>query len=337
MESRVGAMSGPLWITEAEVTRLLDMGEAIAALENGLALEAEGKAENMVKTHAIWAGGHTLHAVGALFPEAGFVGTKTWAHAGGATPLLILFDSHDGALKAIIEAFALGTLRTGGISGVATRWLADDKADDMALIGTGKQAITQLAAVAAVRRLKRLRVFSPNPENRASLVKRARQELDLPAEEAASVEDAARDASILTLVTRARAPFLTSAMVAKGAHINAVGAITPERMEFEPKLLERAAVIAVDSPPQARNLSREFHEAFGGDDGKWRGIVPLSRIVATRRARPAGADVTLFKAMGMGISDLSLGIEIYRRAVAQGMGRPFPHPERAKPRLVTKR
>ncbi|HVM80976.1 MAG TPA: ornithine cyclodeaminase family protein [Stellaceae bacterium] len=327
-------MSEPLWITEAEVTGLMDMGEAIAALERGLALEAEGKAENMVKTHAIWGGGHTLHAVGALFPESGFVGTKTWAHTeGGATPLLILFDSRDGALKAIIEAFALGQLRTGGISGVATRWLARADADDMALIGTGKQAITQLAAVAAVRPLRRLRVFSPNPERRAAFVKRVRSELDLPAEEAPSVAAAVEGASIITLVTRARVPFVSSAMVARGAHINAVGAITPERMEFEPSLIARAGVIAADSAPQVRNLSREFQEAFGGDEMQWQRLRPISAIVAAREPRPKDADITLFKAMGMGISDLSLGIEIYRRARAKGLGRVIPHPQRAKPRL----
>ena len=136
-----------LWITEAEVVRLMDMKGAIAALDRALALEAAGKAENMVKTHAIWGGHHTLHAIGAVFADEGFVGTKTWAHANGAAPLLILFDSHNGSLKAIIEAFALGQLRTGGISGLATKYLAaDEGASDMALIGTGKQAMTQLAA-----------------------------------------------------------------------------------------------------------------------------------------------------------------------------------------------
>ena len=95
-----------LWVTEGEVVRLMDMKGAIAALDRGLALEAAGKAENMVKTHAIWGGHHTLHAIGATFADEGFVGTKTWAHANGAAPLLILFDSHNGSLRAIIEAFA---------------------------------------------------------------------------------------------------------------------------------------------------------------------------------------------------------------------------------------
>ena len=78
-----------LWITEAEVVRLMDMSGAIAALDRGLALEAAGKAQNMVKTHAIWSGHHTLHAIGATFADEGFVGTKTWAHANGAAPLLL--------------------------------------------------------------------------------------------------------------------------------------------------------------------------------------------------------------------------------------------------------
>src|SRR5260370_14030039 len=110
--SRGDAVS--LWITEGDVVRLMDMKGAIAALEQALALEAAGKAENMVKTHAIWGGHHTLHAIGATFPDAGFVGTKTWAHANGAAPLLILFDSHHGPLTAMLEAFSPAQIRPGG-------------------------------------------------------------------------------------------------------------------------------------------------------------------------------------------------------------------------------
>ena len=166
-----------LWVTEGEVVRLMDMKGAIAALDRGLALEAAGKAENMVKTHAIWGGHHTLHAIGATFADEGFVGTKTWAHANGAAPLLILFDSHNGSLRAIIEAFALGQLRTGAISGLATKYLAAEGASDMALIGTGKQAMTQLAAVAAVRPLRRVRAFSRDGAGRSDFVARARKAL----------------------------------------------------------------------------------------------------------------------------------------------------------------
>jgi len=226
-----------VWITEAEVVRLMDMKGAIAALDRGLALEAAGKAENMVKTHAIWGGHHTLHAIGATFADEGFVGTKTWAHANGAAPLLILFDSHNGSLRAIIEAFALGQLRTGAISGLATKYLAAEGASDMALIGTGKQAMTQLAAVAAVRPLRRVRAFSRDGAARADFIARASKALGLNIEEASSVAQAVDNAAIVTLVTRATKPILASGMLAAGTHVNAVGAISPERTEFEPALL----------------------------------------------------------------------------------------------------
>src|SRR5262249_51866462 len=148
----------PIWITEQDVVSLMDMPGAIRALETGLRAEARGAAANMTKPHAAWISGGapaTAHAIGAAFPDAGIVGTKTWAHTpGGATPLLILYDSGTGALRSIVEAFALGQMRTGSASGLATRLLAAEDATELAIVGTGKQMLTQVAAVGAVRRLE---------------------------------------------------------------------------------------------------------------------------------------------------------------------------------------
>jgi ornithine cyclodeaminase len=327
-------VNDPIWITEQDVVDVISLPEAIPALEAGLSLEAAGVARNMEKTHQIWDGHHTLHAIGAVVEGAHVVGTKTWAHtAGGATPLVTLWNSDTGKLEAIIEAFALGQMRTGGISGVATRCMAQGDADQLAIIGTGKQAMTQVVAVAAVRPLKRIRVFSPTPENRRAFL--ARLEKLFPAVtlmEAISVEKAVRDAPIITLVTRARTPVLTARMISRGAHVNAVGAITPEREEFTQDVFGRVSAIAVDMVESVKSLSAEFQQRFG--NGDWSQVRPLSELVAAKAERAPDADITLFKAMGMGLSDLSLGIEILKRVRAKGGGRPFPHPKPAQPRLV---
>jgi ornithine cyclodeaminase len=201
--------------------------------------EAEGDAQNMIKTHVEWAGS-TLHAIGAVFPGMGICGTKTWTHtAGGATPLLILFDSNDGSLKAIIEAFALGQMRTAAASGVATRWLAPAEADELAMIGTGKQAITQVAAVLAVRPIRRIRVFGRDGTRRNQFVDRLRSEFEVEVSGSDSVREAVENASIITLATRATEPILTAEMVRPGTHINSVGAIVPGRSCAEhPRSLE---------------------------------------------------------------------------------------------------
>jgi alanine dehydrogenase len=326
-----------LWITEADVVALMDMPAAIQALEAGLRAEARGAAANMTKTHVEWPssqGGHsTLHAIGAAFAEDGFVGTKTWAHTeGGATPLLVLFDSRTGALRAVVEAFALGQFRTGAASGVATSALAARDADELAMIGTGKQSLPQIAAVAAVRALKSVRLFGRDAGRRAQCAARVREEIGLEVVEAATVADAVRDAPIVTLATRAREPFLKAAMLTRGAHINAVGAIVPSGAEVAADVLARCDRIVVDSVAQAQRLSSELIAYLGPAGPAWQGVRSLAALVAEGGGRGA-ADLTLFKALGMGISDLSLGIDIYRRAIAEGLGRVVPHPRKVAPRL----
>ncbi len=315
----------PLWITEAEVVSLMDLAEAIRALENGLLAEARGDAQNMEKTHVGWDGG-TLHAIGGTL--AGLAATKTWAHTGGgATPLLIVYDSKTGALDAVIEALALGQMRTAAVSGLATRYLAAANADEMAIIGTGKQALPQVAAVAAVRPLKHVRVYGRNEERRRLFAKRVTEELGIEAVASPTVADAVRDVPIITTITRATEPFLTWAMVSRGTHINAVGAIVPSGAEIAPDLIARCDRIVIDSIPQAQKLSRELMDFRSWDD-----VRSLAHAVAEGRSRSSG-EVTLFKSLGMGIADLALAAEIYRKAVELGLGRPLPDPEKVTPRL----
>jgi alanine dehydrogenase len=326
--------SSPIWISEADVVAMMDMRAAIDALERGLLAEARNEARNMVKTHVEWGDGATLHAIGAVFPQAGFVGTKTWAHTpGGATPLLILFDAGNGALKAIVEAFALGQMRTGGASGVATRWLAAEDAGEFAIIGTGKQAITQVAAVLAVRAVRRVRVYGRNEQRRNQFAKRIEAEFAVEASAVANINEAAHGAQIVTVVTRATEPIITADMCVPGTHINAVGAIVPSRAEIAADVLARTTQVVVDSIPQAQKLSREMISFFGPDPAKWSGVQSLASLVAARRPRSAEDDLTLFKSLGMGVSDLSLGIELYQKAVTSGIGREFPHPQKKAPRL----
>jgi ornithine cyclodeaminase len=326
-----------LWISESEVVSMMDIRGAIGALEQGLLAEAQGNAQNMIKTHVEW-DGSTLHAIGAVFPAMGFCGTKTWSHTrDGATPLLILFDSNNGNLKAVIESFALGQMRTAAASGVATNWLAAAAASEFAMIGTGKQAITQVAAVLTVRPIRRVCVFSRDETRRNEFIARLRAEFDVEVTAGASVREAVEGASIISMATRAAEPILSADMVRPGAHINSVGAIVPSRAEIAQDVLARSTQIVTDSVPQAQKLSREMIEFFGKDAASWSAVQPLATIVSNRFSRGRSEDLTLFKALGVGISDLSLGIELYRQALDSGLGYRFSPPQRVTPRLGGKR
>ena len=323
-------MADAIWISEADVVQLMDLGAAMTALEAALREEARGEANNMVKT-LLQYGKNNLHAIGGKLGN--LVGTKTWTHTqGGTCPLLILWSADDGSLVAVIEAFALGNMRTGGISGVAADWMATPDARVMTIVGTGKQALAQVGTMLAVRPVETLRIYSPRPESRQAFAKKAREEFGLETTVCASVAEACRGAQIVTLVTRAAQSFLSADMLDKGAHLNAVGAIAPDREEFAQDVFSRATLVAVDNLPGVQQLSREFmtHYSAAG----WEKVLPLSRLIASGRRRAAHDDVSLFKAMGMGISDLALGAELVRRARAHDVGRNIPQPAKAKPRLA---
>ncbi len=319
-----------IWITESEVVQLMDLKEAIVALEAALREEARGDAHNMTKT-LLQYGKNNLHAIGGKLGNV--VGTKTWTHTqGGTCPLLLLWSADDGSLVAVIEAFALGNLRTGGISGVAAGWMARKDAKVMAIIGTGKQALAQVGTMLAVRPIERLRIYSPREDSRLAFAVKAREEFGIETAVFASVSDACKGAQIVTLVTRAAQPFLTAAMLDKSAHLNAVGAIAPDREEFAQDVFARATLVAVDNLPGVQQLSREFMTRYASSG--WDEVMPLSGLIASARKRTAGDDVSLFKAMGMGISDLALGAELLKRARERGAGRPIPQPKKLKPQLA---
>jgi ornithine cyclodeaminase len=321
-----------MWLAEQDVVSLVTIDDAIPALERGLRALGAGEAFNVPKALGSFADGSSMHSLGSGAPGLGYVGYKNWVHTKrGATAMYILFNANDGSVAAVMEAAALGQIRTAAMTGVGTKWLASRDASEMALIGTGTQAVTQVAAVNAVRPLRRVRVFSPTAEKRKAFVAKLASQFAFDVEEAETIEHAVHDMPIVTLVTRAKDPFLSSSMLSRGTHLNAVGAILPTHAEFTQDVFERADWIAVDDVTGVQRNSREFIDRFGRDN-QWSAVQPLSDVIAGDRKRAVNCDISMFKAMGMGLSDLSVALMALERARARGLGKPIDHPVRAIPR-----
>jgi len=313
------------WVTEAEVAEAIDLAGAVVAVREALRAEDAATAATLAKTAVSWGSGDTLHALGGVLVDADIVGTKTWAHtAGGATPLLLLWDAASGALRCVVEAFALGQLRTAAVSAVATDALADPQASVLAMVGTGRQALPQVAAVASQRRLREVRVFSPTPAHRAAFCDELAVALpDASIVDCDAVDDAVAGADIVTTATRARAAILDAGALGEHAHVNALGAITPERRELTDAVVRRASIVVSDVPAVARALSAEVAQA---DE-----VVALSRVLA--HGSGAASGISVFKAMGIGLADVAVGAAVLRWVERRGVGRPILRPERAAVRL----
>ncbi len=322
-----------LWITEADVCELIDLSGSAHALELGLTAEAQGKAQNMTKTQTVWDVG-SLNVTGAQFTGDGLVGAKVWSNANlGAAPIIVMHNADDGQIAAIVEAFSLGQMRTASLSSVATKWCALEDADEMAIMGSGHQALPQVAAIAAVRALKRVRVWSRTPANRDAFCDELKDAFDFEIVPFDTVEEAAKDCPIITTFTRAKEPFLFADAVSPGTHINAGGAIIPTNAEIDQGVLDRCDKIVCDNLAQVQKGSRELME-YAARVGGWDAVTPICNLVKDRKPRPEGADITIYKFMGMGLADMASAVEILKRARAEGVGTEYPHPHRAKPRLT---
>jgi alanine dehydrogenase len=316
---------GALFISEADVRALLGLDRAIDVLWETYREQARNSVLGMQRAH-LRIGDAILHAVGGVLVERGVAGVKTWLYTPhGAQPLLMLYAVADGRLLAVVEAFLLGQMRTAATSGLATRLLSREDADSLALLGTGKQAQPQAAAVCAVREIARIALYGRDADRRAALADRLRAQHEVVVDEVDAVGAALEGAAVVTAVTRASDPLVTGDLLEPGMHVNAVGAITPDRSELDADAITRFDVLVADSVTQARADAGDLRAAAAAGAIAWgdvHGLDDVAAGIAAGRVRPS--DLTLFRALGVGSSDVALGCEVIARAREHGRGLVLP-------------
>jgi ornithine cyclodeaminase/alanine dehydrogenase-like protein (mu-crystallin family) len=315
-----------LLLTEANVRSLLTMAIALEAVEESLRQQGNGELILNPRRRIRTPDNALLHYMAAADPVHGYIGMKIYTVARGTARFVVpLFRSTTGEMVALIEADALGQLRTGAASGVATKYLANPGASNACIIGTGYQARTQLEAIAGVRELKRVRAFGRDPERRAKFCREMSDKTGVTVEAANSAEEAVRGAEIIITATSATKIVLEGAWLSPGMHINAMGANWPQKRELDSAAVGGANKIVVDSIEQAKMEAGDLVQAFGEDSSRWNTVQELSEIVTGKEAGRTSADqITLFKSNGIATWDLAAAVRVYEMAVAQGIGQPIP-------------
>jgi ornithine cyclodeaminase/alanine dehydrogenase-like protein (mu-crystallin family) len=308
----------PLFLTEEDVRPLVTMGDAIAALEAAFATWGEPGTANLPRQRAPLPP-RAFNLMGAAYAAGGVFGLKAYVDP---TYHVLLYSARDHRLLAVIEALYLSQLRTGAASGLATKLLARADANVLAVIGAGKQAFTQVAAVAAVRPIRAVRVFSPTPGRREAFARTIEERLGVEAFARDSAEACLRDADVAVTITKATEPVCRSEWLADGLHLNAAGANARNRRELDDATVLRAAVRVTDDRAQARGEAAEFIDLAGKGLLDWGAVHELGDMVAGRvGGRSSGADLTLFKSLGIALEDIAIARLAYERALEAGIGR----------------
>jgi ornithine cyclodeaminase/alanine dehydrogenase-like protein (mu-crystallin family) len=313
-----------LFLSEEDVQELFPMKQALECVEASFLAQHSGTAVNQSRQR-LFQPRFSLHYMAAALADEHLTGMKIYTIASGtARFMVLLFDAETGELLSVIEADYLGRIRTGAASGVATKYLAHPDASRVGVIGTGRQARTQLEAVAGVQKVHAARVFSRNEAHRAEFCKQMESHLQFPVEPVATAEEAARFGDIVITATTSMEPVVKGEWLRPGTHVNAIGANMANRREMDDAVLRRAAIITVDSRDQAHGEAGDLIQGLPAVNRSWDDVVELKDVVSDKKSwRESNEQITVFKSCGIAIWDVAAAGFIFREALQKKRGKPF--------------
>ncbi|MFQ5873441.1 MAG: ornithine cyclodeaminase family protein [Dehalococcoidia bacterium] len=315
-----------LFIREEEVQKLLTMKDTLDVVEEAFRQQAQGQAINRPRSRIHVGGKGSLQLMsGAAFHQQ-VMGLKVYtAFRSGTRFLVLLYSSETGELLAVVQADHLGRMRTGAASGIATKYMAREDAGTVGIIGTGWQAVTQLAAVCEVREIKKAKAFSRRPEGRSAFCEQMSTELGIDVVPVESAQEAVHGAEIVVTITNAREPVISGEWVEEGAHVNAAGSNSLNRSEIDDALVRKCDIIVVDSREQARIECGDLLSAIERGLTHWEEMGELGEVVVGRvTGRSTTKDVTLFESQGLAIEDVATAARVLELARENGVGEEIP-------------
>jgi alanine dehydrogenase len=297
----------------------------IEAIKGGLAEEADGFVNMPPRLNVPMQEG-AFRVMPVVLNRSGIMGLKMFhgSRRRGARYMVAVFEQERGELLALLDANYLTAARTGATSGVATEVLARPGGISVGSIGSGLEAWTNLAAVAAVRPLRDVSVYSPRQERRERFAARVADHYGVAVKTASSAEECVDGVDLVNVATNtggAADPIaLRGEWLSPGQHVNSIGSTMPALREIDSATIARADVVVVDSPVQVREESGDVLAAVA--DGVWPEPASLTDLVVGRAGgRTADDQITLFKSVGTALQDVTAGYAVYQVARRTGRGR----------------
>jgi ornithine cyclodeaminase/alanine dehydrogenase-like protein (mu-crystallin family) len=327
MES-VGMPEGAtVLLSDEQVRRACDMRVLVDVMRDALR-EATGPTVDLPPRTDLGIEGTFFRVLPAIHGPAGVLGLKMFhgSFERGVRYLLVLCDIETGQLLGALDAAFLTAARTGAVSGVATDRLARAESEVVGVIGSGLEAETNLAAVAAVRKIRQAKVFSPRQARRAAFAARMSAELDIEIVPVDTARAAVAGADVVVAATNTGpgGPVAVHGeWLEPGQHVISIGSTIPTVRELDAEVFRRAGRVVFD-------VAAETVAASSGDVLAWGEHDPALTPTLTEllrdevSGRQGPEDITVFKSIGAAVQDLAAAVAVCRTARSAGLGTTVP-------------
>ncbi len=224
--------------------------------------------------------------------------------------IMILFDSENGKLLAILDAENLTAIRTGAASGLATKLLSNTNSSVSAIFGAGIQARYQLRAVCEVRNIKKVLLYDNNRSKAESFKNEMKDELGLNIEICVDQEKL-KDAHIICTATTSPLPVFDDNLISDGTHINAIGSYQPDKREIPSATVSRSNIF-VDSREACLKEAGDL--IIPKNEGIVLEVIEIGEVLQNKKSvRSSEEEITFFKSVGNAAQDLICAIHIFEK------------------------
>lgn len=234
---------------------------------------------------------------------------------------VMLYDTTNGTLLALMGGNHLTAMRTAAVCGVATKYLARQDAEVLGLFGAGVEGCTQVLAIHEVRPLKKVKVFDPVPGKAASLAEEMAAATGIEIVAVNDPKDAVANCDVVSATTSSPTPVFEGQWLDDGTHVNAIGSHAPDVQELDSDTVVRAKVV-VDSKEavlaEAGDLMVPIKEGRISEAHVYAELGEL--ITGAKQGRSSDSEITLFKSVGLALQDAAAAARTYQLAKEKGVG-----------------
>ena len=347
-------MIKPILIRPNEVRGIVSMDEAIEAVQMGFREWGSNPQINAPRRRIHVPSGVRVSVHQGGVPGAGVTGLMT--HCEWVRPLSdyqeyprlnhpvsVLYDAVEGELKGIIvgeitcselpDNVAVTGLRTAATSAVGTDIVARKDAERVGILGSAGQARNHLVALAKIRKIKEVKVYSRRAENCRKFAAEMSPLQGFDVRPVSSAEEAVRDVDIILTATNSSVPVFDGRWLAPGVHVTTIvgsnvglvqgGFTKAKRREIDDTTLQRSDVITIASVQQAiQDEQGDIFDPVQKGIIRWDEVIEIGAILAGKKeGRTKAEQITLFKNnAGQGVADVALGALVLKKAEERGLG-----------------
>ncbi len=237
---------------------------------------------------------------------------------------VLLYDSKDGNLLAIMDGGLITGTRTGAAGAVSCELFSRKDSKVVAMFGGGGQARLQIKGIKCVRDIQQVRVFSRYPQELPKYKEDIEKELGVEVVICDTPAEAMEGADIAVSTTPTDEFMADVSLVKPGMHIVAVGADMPGKNEWDPEIFRKADKVFCDSIAQCLERGETRNAVLAGIISEKDIFAEIGEVLLGKKpGREREDEITVFDTTGMGVQDNVTAVAVYEYAKRNGLGQRF--------------